>query len=156
MYINHLTLTTGHTSRIQRGDVTGETLARVAPWLAVATATGGRVPLPVAGLADYSALAETVEGSLVLTVLGPPKADMPPLVTVGVAKRSRHSSRLWAELASLPGAHVKAGLVPPADPWCGVLLWPSLAHDPTAAHWIGDFERCVAWAWCTRPEDGPA
>lgn len=84
MYINHLTLATGHTSRIERGDVAGETLARIAPWLEAGLAAGQSVPLPVSALATYSALL--------------------------------------------------------------------LAQDG-ASQWPDDLERCIAWAWVTRPSD---
>ena len=34
-----------------------------------------------------------------------------------------------------------------ALPACLVRLRAGIAADPSAAHWLGDFERCLAWAW---------
>ena len=65
MYLNHLTLTTGHLARTSRGDVPAEVTVLLAPWLAVIT-------------------------------------------------------------------------------------HPTLAAHLGATEWLGDFERCVAWAWITR------
>lgn len=155
MYINHLTLSTGHLSRIERGDVAGETLARVAPWLAAAVEVGKAVPLPVSELVDYTALACVLEGSLIITVSGPNHelGPAPPLVTLGVAKRSRHGAALWPLLTGPVMPPTKAGLVRPAEPWCAVAIWPTISLSPDALRWLADFEKCVAWAWVTRPED---
>ena len=46
---------------------------------------------------------------------------------------------------------VKRGVQRPAEPWCAVLIHLTLAlADPSASAWLGDFERCVAWAWVHR------
>ena len=62
-----------------------------------------------------------------------------------------------------PAASTAAPSWRPADrlpedlpaPWLVVDLYLiSLAADPDAAAWLGDAERCIAWAWIeTRPED---
>lgn len=152
MYINHLTLSTGHLSRIERGDVSGETLARVRPWLAAVTASGGTHTLPVSALSDYTASAVVVNGALIVSVFAPNGA---PLVSIGVAKRSRHGAPLWEALTGPQMPPAAPGISQPSEPWCAALLWPTLAANLSAARWLGDFERCVAWAWCTRPVDGP-
>ena len=159
MYIAHITLNTGHVTRIERGDVTGETLARIGPWLAALVASGVQQPLPLSPLNDYTAAAAVAEGALMLSVFGRPivkgvfAGQRPPLVTLGVAKRSRHGAALWPVLMRTPG--IRPGLRQPAEPWCAVGLWPTAGRDMQAMHWLGDMERCVAWAWCSRPEDGP-
>lgn len=159
MYINHLTLSTGHVSRIERGDVNGETLARVGPWLAALTATGESAPLPVSGLATYSAIGSVYGGALILTVSGPTQqsgpmvGNAPPLVTLGVAKRSRHGTALWPLLSAPHMPPVKRGIERPAEPWCAVAIWPTIMLHPESMEWLGDLERCIAWAWVTRAED---
>jgi hypothetical protein len=35
----------------------------------------------------------------------------------------------------------------PQTPWCAAKLMPGLSAYPAAAMWLGDMERCVAWAW---------
>ena len=156
MYVQHLTLQTGHLTRIQQGDVAGETLARVRPWLS-ALVTGGAAPLPVSELADYSATATVLDGALLVTISGRPvpgNDGLPPLVTIGVARRSRHSSVLWPLLTGPVMPQAAPGLRRPGEPWCGVVLWPTMALEPDAVPWLGDLERCIAWAWVTMPTEG--
>jgi len=159
MHITHLTLATGHTTRIERGDVAGETLARVAPWLAALVASGQSAPLPVAELAHYSATAFVASGALVITICGvaPTTGRMagvpPPLATMGVAKRSRHGAALWPLLGAAHMPAIKPGLVRPGEPWCAVAIWPTITRHLDALDWLGDLERCIAWAWVTRPVD---
>jgi hypothetical protein len=70
-----------------------------------------------------------------------------PLVTIAVAAKSKVSARLWSELQRpIPGSSPAAG-DPPRAPWVAARLYPTLALDPDAAVWLGDFERCLAWAW---------
>lgn len=155
MYIQHLTLASGNVTRIERGDVYGETLARISPWLTAVALDGGPAPLPVSALAAYSASASVHDGALILTVLGPAGegfAKPPPLVTIGVAKRSRHGAALWPLMTGPVMPPSAPGLKCPSAPWCAVVQWPPLAVDLDAADWLGDFERCVAWAWVTRAE----
>ncbi len=142
MYIHHITLTTGHSSRVGPGDITGETLARVRPWLAAMIESRQRLPLPVTALADYSAHASADAGALVVTVSGPSGL---PIVTMGVAARSRHAVKLWDDLVALSKA--PCGIGRPSTPWCAVMLWPAIAAHIDAADWLGDLERCIAWSW---------
>lgn len=155
-YLNHLTLSTGHTRRSERAEVSGETLARVGPWLAALVESGQPAPLPVSGLADYSGHASVFDGALVVTISGAALADgpmagkPPPLVTVGVARRSRHSAALWPLMTGPVMPKAKPGLQGPAAPWCAAAIWPTLALYPDAVSWLGDLERCIAWAWIER------
>lgn len=160
MYINHITLTTGHLVRSERAGVADQTLEAVSPWLRAAIDAGRPVPLPVHELAHFSARAMMSEGGLVVTIYGPAgpyQAGKPhagehiPLVTMAAAQRSRHGAPLWHQMVAAFGA--KTGLLRPAEPWCAVALHPSIAGYPDAAHWLGDFERCIAWAWITRNPD---
>lgn len=159
-YINHLTLNTGHLARTSRADVSDSALAILSPWLRAAISSGPPAPLPVAELCHYSAQTLVENGALVVTVTGPagphkpgqphPGATM-PLVTIGVAQRSRQAAPLWSMLTTAFGNPRSVRM--PADPWVVVALHPTLAKYPDAAHWLGDFERCVAWAWITRNPD---
>lgn len=98
-----------------------------------------------------------VDGGLVVTVYGPLGPHTPgkphggattPLVTVGVAQRSRHGQPLWESLVNAFGCADETEK--PAEPWCAVALHPGLSAYPDASDWLGDFERCIAWAWITR------
>ncbi len=144
-----LSFITGDITRIERGDVDGETLGRVAPWLAALVASGKAAPLPVAALARYSALAYVADGALIITISGvaPAKGPMagktPPLVTMGVAKRSRQGAALWPLLSAPHMPEVKRGVERPAEPWCAVAIWPTIMRHPDSLSWLGDLERCI-------------
>ena len=156
MYINHTTLTSGHNARTSRADVADDVLAIVVPWLQSIVGAGQKSPLPVPALRHFSAIAYVQDGGLIVTVYGPtgphrtgqPASADIPLVTFGVAQRSRHSEPLWAML--LANFEHAAGIKQPATPWCAVAVHPSIMAHPNAIGWLADFERCVSWAWITR------
>lgn len=156
MYLTHLTLSTGHTRRSDRAEVSGETLARVGPWLAALVESGQPAPVPVSSLADYSGHAAVFEGALICTISGPapstgPMAGKaPPLVSIGVARRSRHGAVLWPLMIGPVMPPARPGIKQPGTPWCAVAIWPTLALHPQAVEWLGDLERCIAWAWLER------
>lgn len=164
MYINHITLSTGHLSRALRSDVADSTLTVLSPWLAEIHNNGKSNPLPLPALSHYSAQCSTLAGSMVLTVcapIGPHLEGRPhdgetvPLITLGVAQRSRQAAELWPLMVANLGA--KPGLQMPGAPWCAVALHPGLAMHRGPTVWLGDFERCAAWAWITRnPSIGAA
>lgn len=89
-------------------------------------------------------------GMLLVTVWGPPQQGARvPIATIGVAPKSRGAERLWDALRA------PARTERPAAPWCAAKLWPGLALCPDAAHWLGDFERVLAWTWLLhRPRTG--
>jgi len=144
-YITHLTLSSGNSRRSPRAEVGDDTLQMLVPWLRKAVAAGTRQPLPVEGLDLYSVLALVQDGALVATVYAGADA---PLVTIGVAQRSRQGSALWDSMLTTFAA--APGLERPAEPWCAVALHAALLAHPDAGEWLGDFERCLAWAWITR------
>lgn len=159
-YIAHVTLSTGHIRRSPRSEVGDDALAVLVPWLVSARAAGSiPTPLPGEAFAGFTAKILVEHGALVCTVYGPASkflglAGMPeaqdgvPLVTFGVAQRSRHSKALWAALIAVSDVRPKCDM--PEAPWCGVVLHPTLPAFPDASEWMGDFERCVAWAWISR------
>lgn len=155
-YLNHITLSTGHTRRSERAEVSGETLARVAPWLAALIESGQTAPLPVSALADYTGQASVLDDALIVTIScpaltdGPMAGKPPPLITMGVAKRSRHGAAFWPLLTGAVMPPVKPGIVRPSEPWAAVAIWPTIALYPDATEWLSDLERCIAWAWLER------
>lgn len=156
-YITHITLTTGHVRRSPRDEVGDDILGVLHPWLAEMLASGVRQALPVPALSHYSSSAAVEHGGLVCTVWGPagphlarrPHAgEVVPLITLVVAQRSRQGPDLWALMLAQYGG--QTGLQRPAEPWCAVAIHPTLTLYPDTVEWLGDFERCLAWAWITR------
>jgi hypothetical protein len=160
MYLNHLTLTTGHLARTQRSDVKPVASELLADWLPATINSGRSHALPVPELCHISAQVFVQSGTLVVTVsapVGPHEQGKPhtgqtvPLVTLGVAQRAGQGADLWASLTTaFPTAH---GLEMPSTPWLAVAVHPSIAAYTGPVEWLGDFERCLAWAWITRNPD---
>lgn len=158
-YLNHITLSTGRNARSERSGVDDSVLALLSPWLKKIINSGQAMPLPVDDLSHFSAKAFVQDGGLVVTVYGPSgphergtpaNADI-PLVTFGVAQRSRHGGDLWTML--LANFKQLDGIKQPSAPWCAVVVHPSAFAHRDALDWLADFERCVAWAWITRQPD---
>lgn len=142
-YINHITLSTGHARRSPRAEVAEDTIRMLTHWLAKALAHDGAYPLPgPLGAEGYKAALSVEHGTLLCTLSVNP---LQPLLTFGVAARSRQSGELWAMMCAQYGS--ADALTAPGTPWCAVALHPAIASRPDVADWAGDFERCVAWAW---------
>lgn len=149
-HIEHLTLQTGHQRRSYRDEVGDDIIAMLRPLLE-RVAAGERVEVPGAveprGCTMTGAIGRS--RSLLLTVSGPAYEGrsetpiLPPLATIGIAPDSLASAALWREWRG--GERDDRT---PRAPWCAVDLWPGLALHPGAAEWLGDYERCCAWAWC--------
>lgn len=158
-YLNHVTLSTGHVRRSPRHEVADAVLHDLRPVLARAIETSERIPL-IYDVSHFSVRASVESGALLLSLFGPvgphsrgkPHAgETIPLMTMGVAQRSRQGGDLWARMVAQFGA--SPGLKKPEEPWCAVVLHePSLGY-PESLEWLGDFERCAAWAWITRSPD---
>lgn len=138
--LHHLTLDTGDLRWSPRSEVADEVVALVAAHIAAARRRG---PAPIPGQPGYTARARARGRVLGLTVRGPAGQ---PLIGMAVAPdRPQALAAPWA----LPAALVAR--VPPLDPSdapvCLVWLLVGLATVPEAAHWLGDYERCTAWAW---------
>lgn len=150
MYLNHLTLSTGHTARTSRADVDGDTIQALRPWLKACLAYVDPYPLPgPLGSRDGFVMSASVDRGGLICHVGHDVDG--PLVTFGVAARSRQSGELWAWLCAQYGS--AAALTAPATPWCAVALHPAFLAQAGVSAWIGDFERCVAWTWLERNTD---
>lgn len=154
MHIHHLTITTGHSRRSWRHEIDPEALRRCGEILA--RAIDGERPR----LLDGCSLQVTASGRCMIGTVWAPHpaggADV-PVVTFGVAQHSRCGAGLWRMLTSgvpVTGlAAVRAGSAAPQEPWCAARLEPGCTLvDHAVMEWIGDMERCIAWAWLDRLE----
>jgi len=146
-HINHLTLSTGHNAYTSRADVPREVITNLTPWLRSSVNTGKAHPLPAASVSHFSARLDEQAGGLLVTVYAPAEpyqegerfnGETMPIVTFGVA--GCDDDPLWSRLVG--GEPMK-----PKAPWCAVSLHTGLMLYMLDAAWMGDFERCVAWAW---------
>lgn len=146
-YIRHVTLTTGHARDCYRSEVTDDAIALCAGL--IATFAAGKVSEPVAipRVGPYSISGRGGGKCMVASVWsnGPPSELV---VSIGVAEHERCGATIWRTLHQVsqlpPATDVERQ---PRAPWCGVLLEPAIMHHMDAMEWLGDFERCLAWAW---------
>lgn len=151
----HITLNSGHSRQSARSEIRDDIITLVSDLITRALA-GEKPPLPQ--LANYYLTGTRDEGALVVTVWrnATPKGQLPqrvPIATIGVAiKDGDKALELWHTLhlshksQEMPLATAKRKL-PPAAPWCAARLDPGVTLFPDTAGWMGDFERCLAWAW---------
>lgn len=154
-YIYHVTMTTGHVRYSPRCEVSDATIERLGPMIDRAL-TGEHVALPTPSGPGW-----TLTGGVdtdrpldrqccALTLWAPPVgADPVPVLTVGIAVRSRCGVRLWRHLHRSFGAGRLAtdAESPPPAPWCADRLEAGALLYPDAMEWTGDLARSLAWAW---------
>lgn len=151
-YLHHVTLTTGHVRRSPRDEVSPAALAYAQELLAHALQRDAPPLVITPALGDYTLTARASGRCLVAIVRAPQEID--PLATIGVAAHSRCGAWLWRELH-------KWGQTPvvtdpqhcPPEPWVAVALDTRAVAHPDAMDWLGDFERCLGWAWLVRGEE---
>lgn len=151
MFIRHITLTTGHTQDSQPGEVPQHVRDRLRPMIEILGKAGLQAPIKIPGMPGYSVTGGATKNCLVAVVW----RDRPAraLVSIGIAARSRCGPAIWR------GLHTW-GKVPvvtdpdrcPPGPWVAVAL-DTLDPTEPALEWLGDFERCLAWAFCD-PDGG--
>jgi hypothetical protein len=142
----HLTVNTGHGRLSPRHEVRDDTLPAVTPLL-----SPGDHPLPFElGREGWHLVVPTCPAGWLGTLY---LRDV-PMATVAVAATAADEAALWPALEALylkvtdqgppAAADWRAPHQPPGLPWCAAVLVGPLG---AAAAWIGDFERCIAWAW---------
>lgn len=136
--LTHLTLLTGHSRQSWRHEIDPAALAQCRALLDQAL-RGGQVSL-APSLHGYSMKATSEGDAMLCTALADVHGKPAPLVTFGASASA--GVDLWRLLGQSGN--------PPPSPWCAVRVEPGLALAPEAAHWLGDFERCIAWAWLDR------
>ena len=146
-YIRHLTIDTGHQRDSYRAEVADEVVAMLRPLIVQAKLCLAPIP---GSSPECTMLAWTDRArGLLCAVYGPP--------TIPTDGQSCLLTRFWVAPTSLAAVRAWEGVVksgfaaadqqPPPAPWCAVALGSGLGLHPQAAHWLGDFERCIAWAW---------
>lgn len=152
-YLQHVTLTTGHTRRSWRHEISEEALAACLRLLDD-FAVGARPEMP--GFPAYALTGARHGRCLIATVWG--EATGAPVATIGVAENARCGARLWRELhREFPGGGALATdpEAQPEAPWIGARLLIGAALHTESMHWMGDFERCLGWAWLAYLDEQP-
>jgi hypothetical protein len=157
-YIQHITLTTGDTRRSYRDEVADEVVEALSTTLlpeALVERDPGEFGPQIPGMTLYLAAVARGRCGLVASVVMPltEGSDRPfvPVLIFGVAAEARCSRKVW-DLLHMPGSYyVTDPETPPAPPWCAARL-ESVASilGRQTLMMLGDFERCLAWAWLGR------
>lgn len=140
-YIEHLTIDTGDQRRSYRTEVADEVVTLLRPLLD-RVAAGERVDVPgdvSPRCTMHGAVGRNSAMIVTVSAVGPPVA---PLVSIGLAPSSRAADEVWHAMTQ----RVRDDRTPSA-PWCAVRIYPTIALHQGAASWLGDLERCIAWAW---------
>ncbi|HWR36392.1 MAG TPA: hypothetical protein VN622_11035 [Clostridia bacterium] len=147
-YIWHVTLTTGHGRRSPRSEVSDQVVAELENVIDWALHARESV---IPGRPGYT-INITDEGRCMIATIYTP--DGMPLVTIGVAAHSLRGAAVWRMLHETGSMeYATSPNEVPGEPWCAVRLDVGLPFYPEAAAWLGDFERCLAWAWMSRYEE---
>lgn len=126
--LNHYTITTGHNRVSPRSEVgvgVAESLATMC--------RAGTHPMP--GFAGYTVLVR-IEGAVLAATV---ERGAVPLVTMLVCRDADGLQRAIRVSGCIPAVSLAA-------PAVLVDVHATAAGDP-ALDWLGDFERCLAWAW---------
>jgi hypothetical protein len=93
-----------------------------------------------------------------MTVQAPGKdasgADYVVIATIGVAGHSRCGATLWRELHRWGETPVVTDPEHcPPEPWVAAAVDAGITQHLEAAHWLGDFERVLGWAFLEMTKD---
>ncbi|MFZ4504706.1 MAG: hypothetical protein ACOYM1_12235 [Methylovulum sp.] len=155
--MNHITLTTGHNLKIRKSEVSTEIIDQIILWLDVAIKSEPSVCLPGLATSDYTADATESEACLIMTIYGHSnkiaKGQPVPLVTLCVVNQEHRENDVWQLMSAPHMPPVACGVVCPEKPYMGVSVWPMSVLFFEALGWLGDLERCIAWAWMEKKKN---
>jgi hypothetical protein len=145
IFIRHVTLTTGHTRESLPGEVSEDAIATCRGLIEALIAEPTRT-VPIPSPPGYSLGGRTTGKCLVATVWAGGQSVL--IATIGVAGHSRCGATLWREIHRWGETPVVTDPERcPPEPWVAAALDAGIARYSNAAHWLGNFERCLAWAW---------
>jgi len=145
--MHHYTFNTGHSRVSPRSEVGDSVIAILKP-----IAAGGHHRIPAF---DYLSVIVTIkEGQAIFSILADRKPKPMPVIHGGVAWTAAGRTILERELEKINAAggarivpdHQTAEKSPEGVPWCGIVMFDSVALLGEDIAAIADFERCLAWA----------
>ena len=149
--LTHVTVSTGHSIDSPRHDVPEDVINIMTHWIKSAKPTlipgikEEQIAARVPSTKDYLAVFRSDGGCLLVTLV---HLKFGPVLTFGVSPSNAVGGELWALLGSNESQ--------PEGAWCGAKFEDGLLRAGTSClmdmMWLGDFERCVAWAWLSIQE----
>lgn len=139
--MNHYTFNSGHSRVSPRSEVSDAAIDALTDFT-----KSGEHDFPYFG--GFRLVTDSTNLGVLATLY---TVDKVPIVTIGVVRDEKQADELWPQLEALyhritelPGHRAmdwKSSKRPNA-PWCSVVI-----IAPIPLSWVGDFERCFAWAW---------
>ena len=141
-YINHYTVTTQHNRQSYKNEIDSEVLAQVSDWLKQLTSGTQRIQMfpdqPFYIELDYM---DHYSMSCVVTL------NHTEALNIVVCLDPEHAQPTWEKFISLEKHKVAAPYVVAALTFPGNLKFMLDVMQSGLLHWVGDFERCLAWAF---------
>ncbi len=133
-YLSHITINTEHIEKSPRSAVSDEAITFCREL--ISNSQDKCIVIP--HFEDFKITSTVEENSLICSVFEE-DGELFPLVTFGVSKIDNEV--FWKKLCK------DANKIIPQQsaPWCAVIIHPTLSLKSSS--WLGDFERCMAWAW---------
>lgn len=146
-FLRHVTLTTGDVRDSTIDEISPAALEAVGELLVRVCRPEQPEPVSIPAVGPYSISGRCTSRCLTATVW----ADGPPSVAIaslGVAGHSRCGATLWRALHTWGDAPVSTDPARcPPEPWVAVALDAGIARHLDATAWLGDFARCLGWAF---------
>ena len=141
-FIHHVTLNSGHARPSPRAEVADHVVSALQPLVAAEAET----TLPILDT-SYNLHIKRNDGAYLAVV---EDDEATSLITVAISRRNRNGAALWRSLHVWPGELATRADLPPDAPWLAARIEPDGFADSELLTWVGDFERCLAWAWLER------
>lgn len=136
-YLYHLTLDTGHARKSYRSEISDDALRLCAELVERIKQSPG-IPLTLPGPPGYT-ISALISGQCMSAQVFADANEL-PLISFAVAARERCGAAIWKKLGGPDGKQ-------PDAPWLAVRLEVGIVSSMAATEWLGDFERCVGWAF---------
>lgn len=143
-YIRHITLQTAHSRNIEKSEISAESIEFCTD-LITSCLLNPNEKVSIKNFDGYYFSAGNTGGK---SLFGTVWYGELPLVTFVVAKKSRNAAKVWQELHRNVTLEAKTDVKDvPSVPFIAVSVQVTANLVPDAMSWLGDFERCIAWAW---------
>lgn len=142
----HITLNTTHTSITRPGDVHADVITMLSALISDSVRTQSSVAIK--GFQPYEVKVAVDDLTMFATVYKRAHAALTPIISIGVALDATSGVKLWNELhdtALLPVATTADQA--PKGPWIAARFEKGFYMALGASLWLGDFERCLGWAF---------
>ena len=144
----HITLTTGHNRECFSSEVSKDALGVCYDLIMKSSLYQSLIPIP--GFPQYSTRMQISATNLTAEVFKSVSGMQVRVLTMGVALAPESGEKLWKDLHNrasdfLPMA--TSAELPPNRPWIAARLEEGQVVAFDSMFWLGDFERCLAWAF---------